>query len=346
MRAVLVQGVDEYRVSKIFCKRRDFLQAMTYSIITATHNDVQLGARLLASIPRRDDLEFVLVNDHSDMPHIETARAMLAASGLPHIQFIDNPYPGSLGTARNCGLEHARGDFVLFADIDDFFTGAFDTVLDRYADIPHDLVVFRKQTVTDSGEAAGRDITSDIFFERYKKQPTDENLLALCYHFFPVWSKLYRKRVIDEHRLRFDADMPGEEINFTARFVFYAKDRVVDCDHEIYCCVERKGSITSGARLMPERLRGVIARALERDAFLRAHETARRYHIARESSLYYVVKTCQTLGFRAAWEVCGEFRKRRWPLIDSSHVSVFARQIRLKKLKRMMSGFRKGTRES
>ena len=318
---------------------------MTYSIITAMHNDVELGRALFSSIPKRDDLELVLVNDHSESGHVEAARTLLAESGLPHIQFIDNPYAGSLGTARNCGIEHARGEFVIFADIDDFFTREFGAVLDTYASSPYDLVVFRKRSIGENGEASDRDSTSDILFERYKKCPTDANRLALYYHFFPVCSKLHRKRVIDDHHLRFDANMPGEEINFTARFVFCAVDKVVDCDHEIYCCLERAGSITHSARLTWEGLNGIVNRAFERDAFLREHETAENYNIARESSLYYVVKACQTLGICAALKVYSAFWKRQLPLIVYNQIPVFVRQIKPKKLRRILSGFRRGCKD-
>ena len=40
------------------------------------------------------------------------------------------------GYARNIGLSHARGKWIIFADADDFFTADCFTILNEYMDSP------------------------------------------------------------------------------------------------------------------------------------------------------------------------------------------------------------------
>lgn len=46
------------------------------------------------------------------------------------------------GYARNIGLSHARGKWIIFADADDFFTADCFTILNEYMDSPHEVIYF------------------------------------------------------------------------------------------------------------------------------------------------------------------------------------------------------------
>ena len=51
------------------------------------------------------------------------------------------------GYARNIGLSHARGKWIIFADADDFFTADCFTILNEYMDSPHEVIYFNVRFV-------------------------------------------------------------------------------------------------------------------------------------------------------------------------------------------------------
>ena len=88
----------------------------TYSIIIPHHNSPSLLQRLLNSIPERNDLEVIVVDDNSD----EEKRAYSSRSDVK-ILYIDKLQTRGAGKARNEGLAVAQGKWLLFADADDFY---------------------------------------------------------------------------------------------------------------------------------------------------------------------------------------------------------------------------------
>ncbi|GAA3158494.1 glycosyltransferase family 2 protein [Streptomyces virens] len=69
----------------------------------------------------RPDFEFVLVDDHSqdETPAI-LERAADELSDIAQVRYIRHDHNGGLATARNTGLDAARGEYLAFLDGDDW----------------------------------------------------------------------------------------------------------------------------------------------------------------------------------------------------------------------------------
>lgn len=69
----------------------------------------------------RPDFEFVLVDDHSqdETPAI-LERAADELSDIAEVRYIRHDHNGGLATARNTGLDAARGEYLAFLDGDDW----------------------------------------------------------------------------------------------------------------------------------------------------------------------------------------------------------------------------------
>ena len=101
----------------------------TYSIIIPHHNSPSLLQRLLNSIPERDDLEVIVVDDNSD----KDKKAYSQRTDVK-IVYIDEKQTRGAGKARNEGIAVSEGKWLLFADADDFYADGFIEVLDKYVD--------------------------------------------------------------------------------------------------------------------------------------------------------------------------------------------------------------------
>jgi len=106
-----------------------------FSIIIP-HKDVpELLERCLCSIPHREDIQTIVVDDGSN--DVETVK--IVEQSFPWMLFIYEKNSCGPGVARNRGLENANGEWIVFADADDYFVDSFwehaEEIIDKSADI-------------------------------------------------------------------------------------------------------------------------------------------------------------------------------------------------------------------
>jgi glycosyltransferase involved in cell wall biosynthesis len=99
------------------------LQVPKLSVIVPFYNVQQYAPDTLVSLRAnaRPDFEFVLVDDHSqdETPAI-LERAADELSDIAQVRYIRHDHNGGLATARNTGLDAARGEYLAFLDGDDW----------------------------------------------------------------------------------------------------------------------------------------------------------------------------------------------------------------------------------
>ena len=118
---------------------------ISYSIIIPHYDIPDLLVRCLQSIPVREDVQVIVVDDCS--PGGDEYAARYPELKRPFVEFYSTTHRGGAGTARNIGLQHARGHWLVFADADDFFAEDFGRLLDKYKDYAEDLIYFRARSV-------------------------------------------------------------------------------------------------------------------------------------------------------------------------------------------------------
>ena len=114
------------------------MKEITYTFIIPHHNCPDLLDRCLSSIPQRDDIQIVVVDDNSD------ADKKPIECGRPEVEYIyiDKNYTKGAGRARNVGLSRAKGKWLLFPDSDDYYNEDFIEVLDHYKNSDIDVLYF------------------------------------------------------------------------------------------------------------------------------------------------------------------------------------------------------------
>lgn len=185
---------------------------MKYSIIIP-HKDIPaLLERLIESIPYRNDMEIIIVDDCSSS--INRERIFDICSTRDNIILINNDFSLGGGGARNRGLEHAKGEWIIFADSDDFFETSFWGSIDQYADDRYDIIYFLSKGVDSKSLAPiDRGNQYNSYVRAFNKGIKGAEDVLRIYHFVP-WAKMFRGGYLRNSGIRFEEVIASNDIMF------------------------------------------------------------------------------------------------------------------------------------
>ena len=238
----------------------------TYTIIIPHYNAPTLLKRCLSSIPRREDIQVIVVDDKSDKACRNEIRQL--AQSFPAVSFVFSEKHRGGGGARNIGLEHAKGKFLLFADADDYFNDCIDGILEDYSTSEADLIFFNANSVnSDDYRPARRSFQLNRIFARY---PLDRKKGETCLRFLfgEPWCKLIRRDLVEKNHIRFEETPIHNDTRFSYMVGYYAGSIAVD-DRVLYCVTERTRSASKAKNNAVQLLRTRIF--AEKNRFLADH---------------------------------------------------------------------------
>ena len=192
---------------------------MKLSIIIPTYNAEAYLPQCLDSILAQEHsgCEVIVVDDGST----DGTAALLER--YPDVKVIHQANRG-MSTARNRGLDEARGEYILFVDSDDLLTdGALTTLVAELSG--EDIIAFNAKKLHD---ATGQQTynptirepeTTDgwTYFCRHRLEATD-------IHFVCIWQRAYRRKFLIDNNLRFtDGILRAEDDLFTTQAMLAAK---------------------------------------------------------------------------------------------------------------------------
>ncbi len=180
-------------------------------------------------------LEIICVNDGSTDESANILEEYAAKDSRIKIITQKN---GGLSAARNTGLEHATGEWVTGVDSDDYIAPDLYEKAVACASDAVDMVFFGVKEVDDEGKQLPRRDYFDLPKEgEYDMTPELAEKLNVCF-----WSKLWRRRVLEKHHLRFPVGLLHEdEALYYAALPYIGKVSV--CANDGYRYVQRVGSI-------------------------------------------------------------------------------------------------------
>lgn len=220
-------------------------QNIVLSVIIPHYNIPELLKRCLSSIPVREDIQVIVVDDCSSdaveyIPAAPNGKSPLTTN--PFVEFYSTPIGGSAGRARNIGVEHAKGEWLTFLDADDLLSENAEKLLDKYKDRPEDILFFQTRSVMSDDLSKGSDRNCFTHhFEKYFEKGDDS---WLRYYFDALWGKLIKKDLVDKHNIRFEEVRYGNDAFFSISAGSFAHEVAV-FKEVLYINTERTGSLTS-----------------------------------------------------------------------------------------------------
>ena len=210
-----------------------------YSFIIPHHNTPDLLKRLIDSIPQREDIEIIVVDDNSD----EEKKANITRPDVKTF-FIDKEHTKGAGHARNVGIDNATGKWLLFADADDFYCPHFISILDDYKDDDIEMLIFSIDSV--NGETLSQDKYFRVsshrrFVLNYDgSKEASNNLLFLA---FGPWRKMLLTDYVKTYGFQFEEIPKDNDHLFSLMTSYFCKKWKVD-KRSVYTLTYTEGSIT------------------------------------------------------------------------------------------------------
>lgn len=208
-----------------------------YSFVIPHRNTPDLLQRLIDSIPQREDIEIIVVDDNSD----EGKKANITRCDVRTI-YIDKEHTKGAGRARNVGMDAATGKWLLFADADDFYKPGFIDVLDEYKDDDIEMLFYNIDSVdSDTLKPNKRSGIHNNLIAQYDGSiESSDNLL---YFGYSPWRRMLLTEYVKEHGFRFEETVIGNDMFFSIQASCFAKRWKVD-RRIVYTLTHYNGSLT------------------------------------------------------------------------------------------------------
>lgn len=207
---------------------------INYSIIIPHKNSPDLLFRCLKSIPQRNDIQIIVVDDNSDKKIIDY-RTIPELQNY-NINIIYTTEGKGAGYARNIGLKYASGKWIIFADADDFFNQSFNWALDHYNNSVADIIYFNVNSV-DSDTLL--ECNRSHFLNKFHQTGDEMMFRFKTYH---PWAKFIKHRLIIENSINFSETKAANDVLFSLNIGLYAK-KIELSTEKIYCITYRENSL-------------------------------------------------------------------------------------------------------
>lgn len=150
---------------------------------------------------------------------------------------------GGLSSARNYGIDHARGQYVVFPDPDDWVEPDYLERLVELRNAYPNALVCTGHIVEYENKASSQIEKKNI--QVFSQQKGLLRMIKAPAIGGFAWNKLYDLRIIQDNRLRFLDDVgTKEDLDFVARYVKYVDEIVYAPNYATYHYFQRAGSAT------------------------------------------------------------------------------------------------------
>ena len=196
------------------------------SIIVPVYNAERTLHRCVTSLVEQSypNIEILLVNDGSKDASLEMCRGYERQDS--RIRVIDKPN-GGVSSARNAGLDVARGEYIMFCDSDDWVSPLWCEHMVRNH-IPQNLTVCEIAWGGPDAEAKDQQLSEETIVERNR-------FLQFSFVMCPPWNKLFERTAIQKSDLRFSGDLRlGEDLIFVMEYLCNVQGQVRILPQRLY----------------------------------------------------------------------------------------------------------------
>lgn len=236
-----------------------------FSIILPVYNVAPYLYRCVQSVKDQSfqDLELILVDDGSTDGSGEICD--IIAQDYPVTRVIHKPN-GGLASARNAGLEIARGKYIWWVDSDDWIEADALEILHRVAQEGQpEIIKFNFYRVEEKSTPALSNAPAGWYRETEREMLLEKALLTTGKFFLSAWSCLYSGAFLREKGLRFasEREICSEDYLFNLEALLQAREVRILAE-PLYYYELRAGSLSqSYKRDLPGKYALLVSRVRE-----------------------------------------------------------------------------------
>lgn len=298
------------------------------SIIVPHYNIPTLLYRLLLSIPDREDIEVIVVDDCST-ESLENVKQYIGKRR--NIRLYEAVQNFGAGKCRNYGLGKAKGRWIMFADADDYFLDGFYDEVSAHFSETADIVFFTatSEEIVTKTMGSRHVLFNDTIREWTNNQTNKKAELNIRYKTNAPWCKLIKRDLIVNNHIYFDNVRVSNDEMFSTKTAFYASI-ISTCLNPIYCVTSRPGSLTD--IMSKENFMIRLKVFIRKYHFLKSHLTSRDFKLLDLSAQEKVFSMLHN-HYSFIFEVCviNELIRGRVPFLtmETFKPKVFISKIKL-----------------
>lgn len=215
---------------------------MKLSIIIPHYNSEKKLIRLLKTIPDTQDIEVVVIDDHSN----ESIEKVLQYIENRHnISLSYNMHKKGAGGARNAGLDLANGEWIIFADADDYMEHGFFDIVKKYFNTDYQIIYFGTRSVDEkTGEPSNRSDSRQRYIETYLSNPSSDNLNKVIFKSQVPWGKMLKSSFVKNIDAKFDEIRVSDDCYFSMYTAVKAQKVTVE-KKLIYVATKDSGTLST-----------------------------------------------------------------------------------------------------
>lgn len=189
------------------------------------------------------DFELILVNDGSPDESGDVCESLAREDDRIIVLYKDN---GGVSSARNAGLNIARGKYIMFCDSDDSVFPTWASTLHRIiTQNGVDLAISHYQKIVENFALSECNTSSQyeskIIFKENIWNIYKENLLN------SPWNKIFKRKIIEDNNIRFNENLSdGEDLLFNLQYLVHAGKKIAITKEKLYCYYDNTNSLTTG----------------------------------------------------------------------------------------------------
>lgn len=252
---------------------------VTVSVIIPIYNVSQYVERCLQSLMSQDvcgvEMECLIVDDCGTDDSMRIVRRVIDNyHGFINFSIVSHEHNRGLSAARNTGLEHARGEYVLFVDSDDYLTpGAIQYLIDNL--LQHsgvDMVMGNVKNMKDNSLLINN-LDRELLVD-----DADELMQRMLRHqiYLYAWNKLIRRELLMDNNIRFIDGILYEDQSWSL-MLFGHLSSVLMLPRITYVYEYNQSSIVNTTFITERADRVVYSQAVSIDYMLNNPPAAERY---------------------------------------------------------------------
>lgn len=209
---------------------------MKISVIIPVYNAEKHIRRCIDSVLKQsyNNWQMILVDDGSKDQSLEICLEYANMDNRIHVIHQENK---GAGAARNVGITHASGEYVVFIDSDDYIEKDYFLLLSTHDE---DIVFIDVQNVSDDGKVIRKDFMSCN--SNLSKDTILRRQMTGCIHWGGV-RKSVKLVLLKEYNIKYTSHKIGEEALYSFEILYYANNFGFICS-PLYNYVQREDSLS------------------------------------------------------------------------------------------------------